>query len=381
MPDEPTPTNLTRADDEPNDLTSVAKPPPPVISRRTLLATGVAGVASLGTGSILAACASISSRSTLTPRLIRTPIAPFTYHGHSESVNSITWSPDGKQIASASADKTVQVWNAVDGSHVFTYRGHSGEVKSVSWSPDGTRIASACDEDATVQIWDVTNGGHVFTYTAHSFSVVAVAWSPDGKRIASAGSGGVYVWRADNGSRVCAYPYYPDYPDYPGSGLAVSWSPDGKRAVSSSLEVSGDAFVWDTSQGQEVYIYHSQWDLQDLVLSVAWSPDGRTIACAGGISRTLQHSVQVWDAANGNRILGYNGQYEGVNDVAWSPDSKRIASAGRNQTVQVWDATNGSGAFTYHGHSDEVSSVTWSPSGQNIASASKDHTVQVWQPQ
>src|ERR1700693_3628953 len=57
----------------------------------------------------------------------------FTYSGHSDYVSAVAWSPDGKRIASASGDHTVQVWDATDGSHVFTYRGHSSDVSTLAW--------------------------------------------------------------------------------------------------------------------------------------------------------------------------------------------------------------------------------------------------------
>ena len=126
--------------------------------------------------------------------------ALYTYGGHLFSVEAIAWSPNGKRIASASVDGTVQVWDATTGDHVFTYHGHTSGVNAVAWSPNGKHIASA-SFDGTVQVWDATIGRNVYTYTGQDSNAVdnlvnAVAWSPDGKLIASGGEDQkVQVWQ------------------------------------------------------------------------------------------------------------------------------------------------------------------------------------------
>ena len=351
-------------------LPSTLMQPEKVISRRAvLISLGVAGLAMVAGGITWFAVTHPSV--TIRPSAV-TPILGSllnTYHGHSDVVNAVAWSPDGKRIASGSGkithsiDNTVQVWNAADGSHVFTYKGHSSIVQAVAWSPDGHRIASGSD-DKTVQVWNATDGSNVFTYKGHSSPVNAVAWSPDGHRIASGSDDKtVQVWNATDSSQVFPYQGHSD------TVLAVAWSSDGHRIASGSNDKTVQ--VWNAVDGSQVYIYQGH---SSLVYTVAWSPDGKRIASGSG-----DKTVQVWNAADGSQIFPYQGHSNEVYAVAWSLNGKRIASGSADKTVQVWNAMDGSQVFTYKGHSNEVYAVAWSPDGQHIASASADNTVQVWQ--
>ena len=182
--------------------------------RRVLVGLAATGVVAAGGGAIW---------------WIFAPHPLLVYRGHSDRVLSVAWSPDGKYIASSSYDQTVQVWDAVDGSHVFTYKGEApSSADTVAWSPDGKYIASG-SWDGTVQVWDAVDGNHVFTYRGHPSFVEAVAWSPDGKRIASGSEDKtVQVWDAVDGRNTFTYK------GHPYGVTAVAWSPDGKRIASSS---------------------------------------------------------------------------------------------------------------------------------------------------
>ncbi|KHG39122.1 WD-40 repeat-containing serine/threonine protein kinase, partial [Aphanizomenon flos-aquae 2012/KM1/D3] len=109
-----------------------------------------------------------------------------TLKGHSSSVNSVAYSPDGQTLASASVDKTIKLWNVKTGNLLQTLEGHSSPVNSVAYSPDGQILASATvDNTNTIKLWNVKTGNLLQTLTGHSDWVSSVAYSPDGQILAS----------------------------------------------------------------------------------------------------------------------------------------------------------------------------------------------------
>jgi WD40 repeat protein len=306
------------------------------------------------------------------------PITPLaTYRGHFKEVYTVSWSPDGKYIASGSGDETVQIWDFARGANVLTYCGHchkvgKGLVQAIMWSPDGNYLVSG-SWDKTVRIWDAHSGHTLSTLRSYYEAVEAVAWSPDGRYIASGNRNGMaLVWNVTNGKKVRNFLGH----RVKAANLdvmALAWSPDGKRIASASWDRT--VKIWNsmknTGKNNDYLIYRGH---KAEVNSLAWSPDGSRIASGG-----RDNIVHVWNSTKGELLLTYPFHKGYVVGVAWSPDGTRIASAGADQTVHIWDAATAKHVCAYTGHTARVNTVTWSPNSKYIASAGNDMTVQVWQ--
>ncbi len=286
-----------------------------------------------------------------------------TLTGHDGSVGDVSWSPDGRTLASGSSDDTVKLWDVATRQVKATLTGHRSAVLSVSWSPDGRTLASGSFDD-TVKLWDVATGQVKATLTGHDSSVHDVSWSPDGRTLASrSGDNTLKLWDVATGQVKATLTGH-------GRGVSsVSWSPDGRTLASGSEDST--LKLWDVATGQ---VRATLKGHGDSVHSVSWSPDGRTLA-SGSRDRTLK----LWDVASEQVKAALTGHGRGVSSVSWSPDGRTLASGSFDDTVKLRDVATGQVRATLKGHGNGVSSVSWSPDGRTLASGSGDTTVKLWE--
>jgi WD40 repeat protein len=116
--------------------------------------------------------------------------------GGQEGFSSAAFSPDGRQIVTASFNKTACVWDAETGKGVLCLSGHDEAVNSASYSRDGLRITTTSD-DGTARVWDATSGKELLCLRGLGNHVHTAAFHPDGTRLVTASSDRTArVWRA-----------------------------------------------------------------------------------------------------------------------------------------------------------------------------------------
>ena len=276
--------------------------------------------------------------------------------GHSNVVRSVAFSPDGKMIASGSADNTIKIWN-LEGRELRTMTGHSNWVDSVAFSPDGKTIASGSD-DKTIKLWNL-EGKELCTLTGHSSGVSSIAFSPDGKTIASSSSDKTLkLWNLE-GKELCTLTGHSQLV------VSVTFSPDGKTIASGSYD--NQIKLWNL-EGKELRTLTGH---SNFVSSVAFSPDGKTIA-----SGSYDNQIKLWNL-EGKELRTLTGHSNFVSSVAFSPDGKTIASSSSDRTIKLWNL-EGKELRTLTGHSNFVSSVAFSPDGKTITSGSYDNQIKIW---
>ncbi|MBN4000734.1 ribosome assembly protein 4 [Nostoc sp. LPT] len=276
--------------------------------------------------------------------------------GHTSYVNSVSFSPDGKRIVTASADKTARVWD-ISGKQIAELKGHTKAVNSASFSPDGKRIVTA-SADNTARVWDIS-GKQIAELKGHTQPVNSASFSPDGKRIVTASADKTArVWDI-SGKQIAELKGHTSYVN------SASFSPDGKHILITSYDTT--AWVWDIFGKQITELKgHTK-----AVNSASFSPDGKRIVTA-----SADNTARVWDIS-GKQIAELKGHTKAVNSASFSPDGKRIVTASADNTAGVWDIS-GKQIAELKGDTETVNRASFSPDGKRIVTGSDDKTARVW---
>jgi serine/threonine protein kinase len=301
--------------------------------------------------------APVTGPTAVDPALVR------TFVGHTGTVRTVAYSPDGKYVASGSGwpftDQTVRLWEVATGKQVWA-ADQKFATNSLAFCPKDYIL---CSDPASLRLLDVKSGATVRVFEKQIGTLHSVAASFDGRRGLSGGVDGVLrVWDNQSGKEFRAF--------QPSMGwlMFVAFSPNGRYVASGGN--NGNVAVWDTETGKLTSTYRGV--AHRIGHAGGFTPDGRYVVFGEN------ETIVVWEWESGRaRRLDAGTNAGGVLAVAVSADGKRILSGGtRDNTVRLWDFEQGTLLRAFKGHTDSVWGVAFSPDGRFGLSGSGNRFTQ-----
>jgi WD40 repeat protein len=236
-------------------------------------------------------------------------------------VHTAALAPDGKALAESFAfvesPGVIRFHDLPTGKVRFVCSGHTDAVNTIAFSPDGKMLASG-DCVGAIRLWDTATGKELATFNHEPRRAWSLAFSPDGKTLASSSPSRVLLWEVLTGKRRAVIETGGQEVNSVGqhAGCWVVFSPDG-RTLACAAE-GGAVWLWDARTCKQRLVLHGH---EGAVLCVAFAPGGRTVATAG-----LDQTVRLWDAETGRQTATLRGHKGPVVSVVFSPDGRMAAS-------------------------------------------------------
>ncbi len=298
-----------------------------------------------------------------TPRPARGPRGNF---------RKIAFGQDGQRLAGIDAQGRVQVLEVLGQRVVLKLEQPPSRAECLAYSADGRYLATA-HADTTATIWDAVTGRAMWPLRGHPGKVSDLTFGPGNEYLATAHEDGtVGLWDVATGAlrrtwRHTKWDWAPfeDYKIVSG----VAFTSDGKRLASSAHD--GFVRLWDLSTGTCVRDFAEH--AGEKVNGVVFSPDGRLLASVGADQVGF-----VRDVKRGGKPLELRGHGGVVWAVAFHPDGRRLATSGEDGAISVWDAKTGVEVLTLRGHDRPVRSLAFSPDGHLLVSADQEFNVRLW---
>lgn len=251
-------------------------------------------------------------------------------------LDAITISANSAWIASGGRDDTIRLWDVADGisdAALYTFSGHTDRITGLAFNPDLTLLASA-SADRSVRLWDTNSGELIRTITHHQDIVTGVAFSPDGRWLVSGSrdatisiadvSSGAQLARLDNLSKPV---------------WSLAFQPQDAQQLENITLATGseDGSIWLWGLGTPVSVQRLSGH-SGPVMSLGFSSDGRYLISGG-----MDGLLRLWDMRNLSRQpLVMSGHLAPVTGVQFALANAVIISASLDGSVRAWDANDGS---------------------------------------
>ena len=294
-----------------------------------------------------------------------------TLKGHTQIVNDLDLSHDGKILASSSPDDIV-LWDMASERQLIAIEAPNQKIASLSFSPDGKLLAYAGEEN-TLILWDVgksqLHNSMDFSIDQRTEFIRDIEFSPNGKLLAAANDKGtIKLWK--RGNREAG-----DVIEHGSRLSSIAFSPDGKILAWTSVSAIN---FFDTQVSKRLPPLKMSEDRA--ILDISFSPDGKTLATAGfGDSASFDGEVMLWNILNkGGLQHSIKGHSSSIKQLSYSPDGRLLASASEDGVVKIWKNDSMTLLATLIKHDSEISNIEFSPDGQTIAASRVEGSILLW---
>ena len=286
---------------------------------------------------------------------------------HQDDVWNVTFSPDGKKMATGCADGFARIYEVPGGKLLAVTATQERNIWRVKFSPDGKLLATAsgAKKSTSAKIWDAETGAETLSLVGHTARVRGVDFSPDGKLIATGSRDGtVIIWDAGSGKELKKFAV--EKKGEPLETNDLQFTPDGKTLIAAN---SRGVKAWEISSGKILFNLNETHS----AFSVAVSPDGKLFALGGPDS-----AIYIYDVGTGKLVSKIAVHEASINQISFSPDGKLIASASSDRTVRFFDVQSGAETQNLKAHLNEAWSIAFSPDGKFIATSGTDFKAFLW---
>jgi len=295
---------------------------------------------------------------------------------HKENINCLSFSPDSKQLATCSGyqshdlkskENFIRLWDVTTGKCHLVLQEHTHPITSISYRPDGLQLASGSEDD-TIRLWEVSTGKCQQVLKVHrsywmNSGVMSVSYCPDGLQLASGGKDKtIRLWDIATGKCMHILQSHTD------NVLTVNYHPGGLQLASGGKDKT--IRLWDIVTGKCMHILQSH---TDNVLTVNYHPGGLQLA-SGGKDKT----IRLWDIVTGKCMHILQSHTDNVLTVNYHPGGLQLASGGKDKTIRLWDIVTGKCMHILQSHTDNVLTVNYHPGGLQLASGEWHGTIRLW---
>lgn len=301
-------------------------------------------------------------------------IAATMRHPEARTISQLLFSPDGKYLAAAThvvsgagasggaLQWTIHLWEISSRNMARAISPQTGKISGMAFSPDSKRLFRASESGATA-LYNVETGVEGIKFGAANSQVTALALSANGQNLALAHANNkIQLHNASNAAGLCTLS------GHTGRISGLVFSPGGGTLVSASADTT--ARQWDGVTGtfQRALVEHSSD-----VTFVLYSPDGQFLYTA-----SKDGDLHKYRASDGRTLVTLRGHSHKVKSLVFSPDNKTLVLGCENNNAQLCRVRDGQVTHTLTGHVAPVNSVAYSPNGSMLATGSDDSTIRIW---